>query len=179
MASKLPVYSAREVHCAWGIVKMEGFSDDNIVTIAYNSDMTTEKVGCDGKLAISVTPDRTGTVKIELMQTSETTRILSAILAAQNNSGDTSKIVRAAFAIADKSGSVLCTAQDCYIKTAPEVVLGVEQNTHEWTFYSSKIDFLPMPSGVRNATDEARFATIVSGMVALSGATDKLNLPTI
>lgn len=168
MADSLPVYSAREVSVAWGLVLMDGFSSDNIVSFAYNTDLTTETIGADGKLATSVTPDRSGTVTVELMQTSNSTKQLAAILAYQNNQADTAAIVKSDFAVADPSGSTLCIARNAYLKTAPEVGLGVEQGTHEWVLYSEKIDFLPVPRGVEDAGFAAETAAIVAGMVALS-----------
>ncbi len=169
MADSLPVYSAREVGVAWGVVNFEGFSADNIVTFAYNTELTMESIGADGKLATSVTPDRSGTVKVELMQTSLSTITMSAILAAQNNSTNTAEIVKQDFAVTDPSGSVLCIARNAYLKMAPEINLGVEQNTHEWTLYSEKIDFLPVPRGVEDATIVAEVAATVAAMFALSG----------
>ena len=118
MADSLPVYSAREVAVAWGLVNMEGFSADMIVTFAYNTELTTEIIGADGKLATSVTPDRTGTVKVELMQTSISSAQLSGILAFQNNNDDTSEIIKADLAVTDPSGSVLCIARNAYLKMA-------------------------------------------------------------
>ena len=169
MADSLPVYSAREVAVAWGLILMEGFSGDNICSFSYNTDLTTETIGADGKLATSVTPDRSGTVTIELMQTSDTTKQLAALLAYQNNQSDTSLIVKADLAVSDPSGSTLCTARNAYIKTAPEIGLGIEQGTHEWVLYSEKIDFLPLPRGVADVAFAAETAAVVSGMVALSG----------
>lgn len=168
MATAFPVYSAREVQCGWGF-SLEGFSGDNIVKVAYNSDLTTEAVSADGKLATSVTPDRTGTVVVELMATSESNQILSAILASQNNSSDTSDIIKRDFTIADPSGSVIALARNAYLKKAPEVGLGVETGTYEWTFYSEKIDFLSTPSltgGV--AANAAKIANIVTSMKSIS-----------
>ena len=167
MSDSLPTYSSREVAVAWGIVNMEGFSDDNIVTMAYNTDLTTEKIGADGKLATSVTPDRSGTVKVQFMQTSKSTRQLSALLAAQNNQSDTSKITKADFIVSDPSGSQLAIARNAYIKMAPELVLGVEQNMHEWTFYTEKLDWLPVPKGVEDVAEAAETAAVVAGMLAL------------
>lgn len=166
MADSLPTYSAREVSVAWGGLIFDGFSADNICTLMYNTDLTTESIGCDGLLATSVTPDRTGTVAIELMQTSKSSRMLANVLFFQNNLTDTSQILKADIAVADPSGSVLAIARNAYIKTAPEIALGVETATHEWTFYSEKIDFLSIPSGVTDAAEQAEFAAIIAGMVA-------------
>ena len=168
MADSLPVYSAREVNAAWGGVIFEGFSADNICTLMYNTDLTTETIGADGLLATSVTPDRSGTAMVELMQTSESTRLLSQVLFFQNNLADTSDIIKADFTVSDPSGSVLCVARNAYIKTAPEVGLAVEQGTHEWMFYSEKIDFLSLPAGVNDVAEQAKFAAIIAGMALAS-----------
>lgn len=146
--TSLPVYSAREVRVIWGF-PMDGFSGDNIVKMSYNSDLTTETVSADGKLATSVTPDRTGTITVELMATSESNRILSALLAYQNNQPNTAAILKTDFAVLDPSGSVLCYARQAYLKKAPEVGLGVETGTYEWTFCTEKLEFLNVPKGVK------------------------------
>ncbi len=166
MADSLPTYSAREVQVAWGGAILEGFSADNIVNLMYNTDLTTETIGADGFLATSVTPDRSGTVTIELMQTSKSTRLLGNVVFYQNNLSDTADILKADVAISDPSGSVLAIARNAYVKTAPEVALGVEQATHEWVFYSEKIDFLAFPSGAADAKETAEFAAIIAGMAA-------------
>jgi len=167
MADSLSVYSAREVVVAWGLVNMEGFSSDNILSMEYNSDLTSETVSADGKLATAITPDRTGTVTVEIMQTSKTNMVLSGILAHQNNLEDTSDIVKADFAVADPSGSVLAVARNAYIKKAPSIGLGVEQSTYEWTFCCEKLEFLSTPRGVEDVALAAEVAGIITGMVAL------------
>ncbi len=171
MATALPVYSAREVQVSWGFT-FDGFSGDNIVSLAYNTDLTMETVSADGKLATSVTPDRTGTVTVELMATSETNQALSAILAAQNNGLDTADIFKADFTISDPSGSVIALARQAYLKTAPEIGIGVEVGTFEWVFYSEKIDFLSSPSGV--SQDAATLASITSIITSMNNIKDRI-----
>jgi hypothetical protein len=168
MSDALAVYSAREVAVSWGLVNMEGFSNDNIVTMEYNSDLTSEVVSADGKLATAVTPDRTGTITVEVMQTSKTNIILSGILAYQNNLDDTSEILKSDFAVADPSGSVLCVGRNAYLKKAPSIGLGIEQGTYEWVFVCEKLDFLSLPRGIaRNTGLASEVAAIISGMSAL------------
>lgn len=168
MADSLPVYSAREVSCAWGMVNFEGFSGDNIVSMEYNSDLTTETVSCDGKLATSVTPDRTGTVTVELLQTSATHAILTGILAAQESSGDTSVLFRSDFVVSDPSGSAGYIARNAYLKKAPTLGLGVEQQTREWTFYAERIEPLNAARGISASSAIIQdVLSVVSGMRSL------------
>ena len=160
--TSLPVYSAREVIVNWGF-PFDGFSGDNIVKLTYNSDLTTETVSADGKLATSVTPDRTGTITVELMSTSETNRLLSGLLAYQNRQSDTSAILKTDLLVSDPSGTVLCIARQAYLKKAPEIGLGVEVGTYEWTFCTEHLEFLTTPKGV---TVDPAFITKVSAIVA-------------
>lgn len=168
MADSLPVYSAREVSCAWGFVNFEGFSGDNIVSVEFNSDLTTETVSCDGKLATAVTPDRTGTVVVELMHGSETDAILRGILAAQESSGDTSVLYRSDFVVSDPSGGAGYIARNAYIKKAPTMGLGVDYETREWTFYAEKIEALGTARGI-SATSAViqNVISAVQGMASL------------
>lgn len=164
MSDSLPVYSSTQVDLSWGLVNFEGFSGDNIVSIEYNSDLTTEVVSCDGKLAISITPDRTGTVVVELMQSSSTQHALTAILAEQDSRGT---LIRSDFVVSDPSGGSGYIARNAYIKKAPTMGLGVEQQTREWTFYSERIEPLNFPRGSSSSSKLEKVLSIVSGMKAL------------
>lgn len=166
MASPLPVYSARDVRVNWWF-PFEGFSGDNIVKLSYNSDLTSETVSADGKLATSVNPDRTGTIVVEVMATSKTNTILSALLAAQNNQPTKSNIFRQDFIVGDPAGSVVCIGRGAYMKKAPEVGLGIETGTAEWTFVCEDLEFLPTPQGaVKNVALTASIAGIVDSIIA-------------
>lgn len=168
MSDYLPVYSAREVSVAWGMINFEGFSGDNIVSMEYNSDWTTETISADGKLATAVTPDRTGTVTVELMQNSETHIALTAILAAQETNGDTSVIYRSDLAVADPSGSSGYIARDAYIKKPPTIGLGVDVQTREWTFYAAKIEPLSSPRGISSLSPViTNVKSLISGFDSL------------
>jgi len=165
MADSLPVYSASQVSLAWGFVNFEGFSGDNIVSVEYNSDMTSEVVSCDGKLATSISPDRTGTVTVELMQSSSTHHQLTGILASQDARGD---LTRSDFVISDPSGGAGYIARNAYIKKAPTMGLGVEQQTREWTFYAERIEPLNAPRGISSSSSTLqKVLSVVSGMQAL------------
>lgn len=166
--TSLPTYSAREVKCAWGFVNMDGFSSDNIVSMEYNSDLTTTSIGCDGKAATSVTPDRSGTITVELMQTSATHAQLLGILAAQESSGDTSVLFRSDFLVSDPSGSAGYIGRNAHISKAPTLGLGVEQETREWTFFCDYLEPLNAARGIAPSSAIIQdVLSVVQGMQSL------------
>ena len=69
MSKKIKTYNPKEVTVSCGSHIVEGFADDSFITIEFNGDGITKKVGCDGEIARAVSPDDTAKVKIVLLQT--------------------------------------------------------------------------------------------------------------
>jgi hypothetical protein len=143
MAS-LQTYVPRLVFNTWGGLPIKAFAEDSMIKYTFNSDLTAEAVGADGFLATTMTSDRTGTVEIELAQNSPTNIILSSVFVAQEAQ---LKLVKLPFITVDPSGAALCIALGAYIKAAPQVSFGANQNNRIWTFYAEKLQFLDLPSG--------------------------------
>lgn len=72
--SNVKTYNPKEVTIAWGNHIVTGYADDSFVTIDPGGDGITKKVGCDGEIARSITPDDTAIVKISLLQTSDSNK---------------------------------------------------------------------------------------------------------
>ena len=71
MAGKVKTYNPKEVTIACGSHIVSGIADDSFVSIEPNGEGISKKVGCDGEIVRSVSPDNTFKVKISLLQTSE------------------------------------------------------------------------------------------------------------
>lgn len=65
-------YNPKEVTISLGSHIVTGYAEDTFVAIEPNGDGVTKKVGCDGEIARSISPDDTYVVKIAVLQTSDT-----------------------------------------------------------------------------------------------------------
>ena len=84
---KIKTYNPKEVTVAFGSHIVSGFADDSFVTIDPNGDGVTKKVGCDGEIVRSISPDDTYIVKVSLLQTSDTNSYLQERLAKDRKDG--------------------------------------------------------------------------------------------
>ena len=66
---KVSTYSPKQVTVALGNHIVSGYAEDSFVSIEPSGDGITKKVGCDGEIVRSVSPDDTFTVKLTVLQT--------------------------------------------------------------------------------------------------------------
>lgn len=131
-------YNADEVTVSvCGIPITGGYADGDFLTIEPSEDGFTEVVGTSGEVTRSKTFNRTATITLRLMQTSETNALLGALhetdLAAPNGAGV------GAFAVRDTGGFALFTAENCWIKRRPTSNFGREGQAREWVFMVDKL----------------------------------------
>ena len=76
MGGKIKTYNPKEVIVTLGSHIVTGYADDSFVSVEPNGDGVTKKVGCDGEIVRSVSPDDTYNVKLSVLQTSPTNSFL-------------------------------------------------------------------------------------------------------
>lgn len=86
--NKVRTYNPKEVVIAAGSHIVTGIADDSFISIEANGDGITKKVGCDGEIVRSVSPDSTFKVKIVLLQTSESNAFFSRKVDQDRETGD-------------------------------------------------------------------------------------------
>jgi hypothetical protein len=145
----LPAYSPKDVNIAFNGIAIQGFAPDSFLRLRRNSDLLTETVGAAGELGLTKIADRTGEIEIELMQTAESNLLLSAIAIATENGGP---ITTGVLMIQDPSGSVLALAINAYLKSLPEIELGVDQNSKTWVFGCEVLEYTSTPAGFTAGT---------------------------
>ena len=69
---KIKTYNPKEIIISLGNHMVSGLADDSFVSIEPNGDGVTKKIGCDGEIVRSVSPDDTYVVKLSLLSTSPT-----------------------------------------------------------------------------------------------------------
>lgn len=126
-------YSAREVLITYlGVDLSEGKADDTFMTVSDNSPRTTMTKGADGNTAVSLSPDRSGTVTLTLFTTSDTCKRLTATYEILRSSG---LLGAAPLTVTDPSGATLVVAAQAVLTERGENSLGLGENTRDFTFY--------------------------------------------
>nr|HAU5726719.1 DUF3277 family protein [Citrobacter freundii] len=133
-------YSPKDVVCSWNGVAIEGFAPDSFLRLQRTSPLVTPVVGAGGQVALTRNADKTGTIEIELMQTSLSNQMLSAIQAKQDDM-ELEEDISSNFVIYDPSGSVLATGINAWLQELPQIELGRDQNSKTWIFGCEKLDY--------------------------------------
>ena len=133
-------YSPKDVVCSWNGIAIEGFAPDSFLRLQRTSPLVTPVVGAGGQVALTRNADKTGTIEIELMQTSLSNQMLSAIQAKQDNM-ELEVDISSNFVIYDPSGSVLATGINAWLQELPQIELGRDQNSKTWLFGCEKLDY--------------------------------------
>lgn len=133
-------YSPKDVVCSWNGIAIEGFAPDSFLRLQRTSPLITPVVGAGGQVALTRNADKTGTIEIELMQTSLSNQMLSAIQAKQDNM-ELEEDISSNFVIYDPSGSVLATGINAWLQELPQIELGRDQNSKTWIFGCERLDY--------------------------------------
>ena len=128
MADAIKTYNPKEVVVACGTHIVSGYADDSFISIEPNGDGITKKVGCDGEIARSISPDNTYKVKITLLQNSDSNSFFSNIADYDRATGNGLFPVL----IKDLRGGLLFATEAAWaIKKSP-ATRGKETNNREW-----------------------------------------------
>lgn len=133
-------YSPKDVVCSWNGIAIEGFAPDSFLRLARTSALVSPVVGAGGNVALTRNADQTGTIEIELMQTSPSNLRLAAIYAAQQ-AMELENNISSNFVIFDPSGSVLATGRNAWLQELPRVELGRDQTSKTWIFGCENLDY--------------------------------------
>lgn len=133
-------YSPKDVVCSWNGIAIEGFAPDSFLRIQRTSPLVSQVVGAGGQVALTRNADKTGSIEIELMQTSPSNLMLSAIQAKQD-AMELELDITSNFIIFDPSGSVMATGVNAWLEELPAIELGREQNSKVWRFGCERVDY--------------------------------------
>lgn len=128
MSSKIKTYNPKEVTVAAGNHIVTGFADDSFISIEANGDGIRKKVGCDGEIVRSVSPDNTYKIKISLLQTSDSNTFFSNKVDQDRDTGDG----MFALLIKDLKGGLVFSTEAAWCTKKASVTRGKESNNREW-----------------------------------------------
>ena len=122
-------YNPKEVYITLGRHLVTGLAEDSFVTITRNSDGVTTKVGCDGEVVRSISPDGTYSVALSLLQTSPTNSYLQRM--ADKDRSDGSGMFP--ILIKDMRGGLVFSASDAWATKPADRQYGRESQSRGWT----------------------------------------------
>jgi len=153
-------YSAREVVASWSGVDLGGFAKDSFITIERTSDLVTPgDVGAHGDAEISLSPDMTGTLSMDFLQGSNTSRALGAAVAAS----DAGNPIVGDITIIDPSGSIFAQCKGCILMKSATITQGTELNSRVWEWWCEEIIMTGTPAGLDE--DVATFASFGGSLI--------------
>lgn len=113
-----------------GVRLNEGTADGQFIQVQTNAPPFSKKVGADGTVTRARSADRSGSMTVTLMQTSEINDTLSGILAADRAAANGSGV--GALLIQDRAGSTVLRAAKAWIADDPDMSLELEASTRAW-----------------------------------------------
>ena len=116
--------------------QITGYADGTFVTFSRNSPSFTMVVGADGEVTWVASADKSGTIKVTLLQTSAGNDILSSELKIDEL---TRQNIQPVF-VQDLFGRTLCMGAQSRLEKPAEVQLGKDAVGHEWTIQVADMD---------------------------------------
>lgn len=143
MAQVYTPYSAGRVVIVWGGYSIQGFAEDNFVTVTMAEDYTTTTYGADGGVGTAVSAVQSGTIEINLAQGAVTNNILAGIAAEQRKD---LTLFKATMLIYDPSAQmIMAKMEGVHLTSEPDVSLGKEANQERtWSFHADRVDLTPV-----------------------------------
>lgn len=120
-------------------VSIEGYDEgDDVITLERLGDSAAHKIGTDGEMTVSLSADRSGSVRFRLMQTSDDNSFLSGLINAQENGAFVPVFVQ----FRDTKGGDLGSGTQGYIPRPAAMSRGTNANAQEWEIIVERLDLL-------------------------------------
>ena len=128
----IKTYNPKQVTMALGTHIVTGYADDSFISIEPSGDGITKKVGCDGEICRSISPDDTSVIKLTVLQTSETNSFLQKKLKHDIQTGEGMFPIL----IKDLKGGMVFSADAAWaVRSAPRG-FGKESTNREWEIHT-------------------------------------------
>lgn len=124
----MKTYNSKKVTIAAGSHVVSGTAEDSFVTISETGDGVTSVCGCDGEVAISISPDGRHTIKISLLQTSPTNDYFTGRYQQMKSGGDGIFPIT----IKDLKGGEIFSADSAWVTKKADFTRGKAIGNREW-----------------------------------------------
>lgn len=138
MAHAFEQYDPEDYSVIFNGIPIEGFAEDDFIDIEYDSDGFQDQVGADGHVMRYRSCDQRATVTINLMASSITNKLLSAMynadIKAPNGMGVGPIMIR------DTRGVTVFMGTHAWIQKMPKSTLGQKLGNREWKIRVAKLE---------------------------------------
>lgn len=122
-------------------IEIRGYADgDDVLMVKRRNDAASDKMGVDGKMAVSLSADKSGEVTLKLMQTGAGNKYLNALANAQG--GGPLTFIPCEVLWQDTYRQDVAIGTHGYIKKPTEVTRGAAVNSQEWVIVVERLDEL-------------------------------------
>ncbi len=111
---------------------------DDVIMCERFEDSGQHLIGVDGKMTLSISNDRSGSITFKLMQTSESNALLTALITSQENGAFVPVFVQ----IKNTQGGELISGTQGYITKPSKLSFGQNANENEWIITVERLDIL-------------------------------------
>lgn len=124
-------------------VEIDGWDEgDDVITMERLNDSASDKAGAKGEMVVSLSADRRGLVRFRLMQTSDSNKVLSALVGLQENGAFVPTFVQ----FKDVMTGDLASGTQGYIPRPASIVRGTTANSQEWEIRVERLDLIHLGS---------------------------------
>lgn len=134
---RVTTYNPKKVTCSLGNHVVSGFADDSFITVEPGGDGTSYVVGADGEIARSIDPSKVYTLKLTLLQASETNAYLMKKYEKDKSDGTGTFSVN----INDILGVEKFTGSVAWVTKPASWARGKAQSNREWEIVVGEGDF--------------------------------------
>lgn len=129
-------HDARQFAITFCGVLLDGFGEDDVITIEPNADHRSLVVGADGHAVSSKLSDKSAIATLTLMQTSSAHRALLALLALDEATPGGSAV--GPFEMKDLINGDVDSSEVAWIMRRPDRAIAKEAGEYEWKFLLAK-----------------------------------------
>ncbi len=113
---------------------------DDVIEIARRSDAASDQIGAGGNMMVSLSADKSGTIKFKLQDTSASNTFLSKLSAQQDGGSETFVPVNIKFQDTYRQDTADGTVG--YIKKHADIKRGAKAGSQEWEVVVEQLDML-------------------------------------
>jgi hypothetical protein len=134
----MATYDPRKVIVTVGTAEIVGFAGGTFIEVERQTDAANLSVGTKGEYAWGLSADRSATITLTLLQTSQSNDILQAMATADEKDGSGAR----SFGVQDLGGRTLASALEVRVRKVPNLIFGaeVEAGNREWVLLAGRLD---------------------------------------
>ncbi len=134
----LEQYDPENYSVVFNGIPIEGFAGDNFIEIEFDSEGYQDEIGADGHVVRYKSCDQRATITFNLMSTSPSNKLLSALYNADTKSPNGMGV--GPLLIRNTQGATVFLGTKAWIQKMPKTTLGKNMGDKEWKIRVAKLE---------------------------------------